>query len=281
MERRAGEFNVAEDLPVQPVFPSSFQIDLDAPPPESAMIDGSDFYGSPEPTSPTGPNGAVPSTGWVSLENASTSDLQVAVGTVVAYVDQNGNGKLDLVPDGASGYVDKILATNEDELVIYLQGSIPSAAADPSGRMPTEGYNLYQRCDVMLPSSPAPGSICAEDAGAPQGSCPATQWQAPSTKITLSVSTDPQVSSIMCLSNASSGSSSQGASPGVPMTGQPAQYPLPCDPALQCTAPDGSSYTYTSCQTISQGLCEGTSTSCTSVAYARPDPVPSAWPCKP
>jgi hypothetical protein len=278
----SGGFNVAEDLPVQPVFPSSFTIQLDDPPPASAMVDGSEFFGggsgatppSDAGVAPTGPNGAVATKS--APTGSSSGSTQVALGSVVAYLDKNGNGKLDLVPTDASGYVDQILATNVNQLLIYIQGAIPSQAVDELGHLPSEGYDLYSTCDVQLPYSPSPGSICATppDAGPPQAAC-YLQWQSVASPITLTVATDPEVNSLMC-QTLPGGSESVGANQ--PLPGRPATYPSPCDPNLAC-APDGSSYTYGSCQTVATGICEGTQTNCTSVEYSRPSPVPSDWPC--
>jgi hypothetical protein len=282
----ASGFNVAEDLPLQPVFPSSFTIQLDDPPPASAMTSSADFFGggAAAPTTgtgvaPTGPNGAVASQDKplaAPLSSPTSSDAEVALGVVVAYVDKNGNGKLDLVPTGADGYVDQILATNTSELVIYVQGTIPTTAVDEKGNLPEEGYNLYSGCDVALPYSPSPGSICANppDAGPPQPTC-YLQWLAITSPITLSVANDPQVNSIMCQTTPG-GSETVGATE--PLPGRPTTYPNPCDPNLGC-APDGSSYTYGSCQTVPTGICEGTQENCTSVSYSRPSPAPSDWPC--
>jgi hypothetical protein len=280
-------FAVAEDLPVQPVFPAAFTIDINEPPPAEAMTDAAaDFgAGSVTPTAPTSANGVEGSSatgpdGTVKVQggsSASSSDGEVAWGTVVAYLDRNGNGRLDLVPDGATGYVDQILATNESELIVYFQGTIPAAAADQLGHMPSLGYNLHAGCDVPLPVS-APGSACPAllDAGAPAPAC-YDQWQSITTPITLTASSDPQVNSLMCETSDDSSSSSVGATQTLP--GRPTTYPDPCDPNLSCQ-PDGSLYFYTTCPTVQVGLCEGTSTSCTTISYARPTPVPSDWPCK-
>ncbi|HXN32682.1 MAG TPA: hypothetical protein VN894_12505, partial [Polyangiaceae bacterium] len=73
-------YNVAEDLPVQPVFPSNFVIQLNEPPPPGAFL--------------TSNQGLT---------------FQVAMGFVVAYEDLNGNGKLDLVQNDAGAFTDKII----------------------------------------------------------------------------------------------------------------------------------------------------------------------------
>jgi hypothetical protein len=246
-EGALGGFNVAEDLPVQPVFPSSFTIDLDVPPPSSAM------HGEDAGTAP--------------------SPFGVAVGTVVAYVDKNGNGKLDLVPTGAGGYVDQILATSGNLTLNYVEGTLPAiAGALPFG----DGYSLLSSCDTPPASASSPGSICPTppDAGAP---C-SPEVLPITTPIVLTASSDPQVSALMCES-AGTTTGSTGTSGGSGPNPPPATYPSPCDPNLACSA-DGSSYTYATCQTVQTGLCEGTSTNCTALGYDRPSPVPPGWPCK-
>jgi hypothetical protein len=277
-----GSFNVAVDLPVQSVFPASFTIALDSPPPASAMIDAEDFFGIPEATAPTGAAGKAKRRHAAPRGPEAGGDAEVAVGAVVAYDDENGNGKLDLVATGASGYVDKILATLPSSVVVYVQkGTLPAGAADALGNLPSEGYNVYTTCDASVTATPSPGSICTSvsDAGPPAAACPA--WGSISTPITLSVSTDPSVNQLMCedLSGTSSSTGSGSGSSQI-LPGRPTTYPSPCDLYLACAA-DGSSYVYTTCDTVSEGICEGTNTTCTSVSYGRLDPVPSDWPCTP
>jgi len=299
-----GQFNVAQDVPVQPVFPSSFTIQLDGPPPASALFDSSDLVDSPKPTSGTGTvsNGAADAgdaegagnlmgqAGKLTIQGGGTASSSgdssgslAAVGVVVAYLDKNGNGKLDLVPDGASGYVDQILATNETEVLIYFQGSVPAGASVGPGVQPQLGYNLYNAgCNDAVPVSYSPGSLCTTptvpDAGTAGPDCSNTKaWLAFDTPVTLSVSNDPQVNNLMCQTPDSEGGEASSATQTE--SGQPASYPDVCDANLACAA-DGSSYTYGSCQTVQTGLCEGTVTTCSSVQYLRPNTVPAGWPCK-
>jgi len=289
-----GQFNVAEDLPVQPVFPSAFEIQFDGPPPAGAMNSGAVFGANTnagEPTTPTtgfgGEDaGSVPTAnpGSSALKPFATpanpnANVQFAYGTVVAYVDKNGNGKLDLVGEGASSYVDQIIAANQEMLVIYLQGPIPADAADAFGRLPTEGYNLVNipQCDVSIPETP--NALCTSNSGpVDAGTCIPMQWFAMNTPYQLTIDSNPEVAELMCESTDDSSSGSAGASSGPPSTVQPAQYPSPCSPDLSC-APDGSYYFFTTCQTVSNGICEGTTSSCTSASYALPSPTPSGWPC--
>ena len=239
-----GKFNVAQDAPVKPVFPSSFLIQLDAPPPASAMI-----------TEPAGVGGPT----------------RIAYGAVVAYLDKNGNGKLDLVPadSDAGGYVDQILATNPDEVLMYAEGTLTPIPADSgvSGQF-AAGYNLGLICN---PPYVSPGSICPTP---PQASCTHDQILSIETPITLSVSSNPLVNSLMCSVSPGAAGAGMAVEPG-----RPAAYPSPCDPNLQC-ASDGSSYFDGVCTETEVGLCGGALQTCTGDSYQRPDPVPSDWPCR-
>ena len=124
----AGGNSVAQDLPLQPVFPSQFVIQLDEPPPPAAMT--------------TPPN----------------QSLQVAYGFVVAYEDLNGDGKLDLVGDDAGAFVDKVVGANLGTVITYVQGSLSGDAgaqlADSAGHLPAPGYNFLaiQECALTVPS---------------------------------------------------------------------------------------------------------------------------------
>jgi hypothetical protein len=289
------QFAIAEDLPVQPVFPSSFAIDLDGPPPPEAMQDAAGQLGTgaanppsggtvsggsgggPVPPGPAADAGANGASKITPQSAPSAADPQVAVGIVVAYADQNGNGKLDLVTDDAGSYVDQIVATNETQIILYLQGTPPSNAVDASGHLPVQGYNLFSACDVRLADSPSPGSLCPPQPAPPQPAC-TPGWRSIDTPVTLIVSNDPQVSELMCVDSSQSGTSENSTGTAPPVSVQPAQYPAACDPNVQCS-PDGSEYTYSTCNTVSAGLCKGTVTSCTTVTYTRPTPAPSAWPC--
>jgi hypothetical protein len=291
------QFNVAEDLPVQPVFPSAFTIALDGPPPAGAM--NPFFDSSPPSNAPV--HGTVASAGQgasqaplpdAGVDEAGAGPLPAtapsqtptsgspgslyAIGTVVAYLDQNHNGKLDLVADDASAYVDQILAANQEMSIAYFQGPIPDmpfggSIIDASGHRPKQGYNLV-RTSVCPPSNPA----CPWDPDA--GVCaPMPLWLGMDTPYPLKVASSPEVASLMCL-NPSTGPSGLSSSLTHDPAEQPAQYPLASDPNL-CCASDGTDYFYATCTQVSYGLCQGTLQICTSVGYTRPTPTPPAWPC--
>jgi hypothetical protein len=299
------EFNVAEDLPVQPAFPMSFTIELDAPPPPEAMSSAAQPSATSSPPTAmsmagggpidagAGAAAAVSKLEPVNVQLNPNPNLKYAVGSVVAYVDRNGNGKLDLVPEDASTSIDAIVATNSELTIIYFEGPITDTSGvpllkDAAGHLPTDGYNLAKlpQCNrtsgvatfgAANPACLHPPPPPTFDAGPCSG---ALEWLPTDTRFDLTVATVPEVASLICQNGAASASNAATGSGGPPSdpSVQPAQYPDPCDPNLQC-AQDGSDYMLFSCTTVSQGICRGTITTCTSVGYARPTPVPAGWPC--
>jgi hypothetical protein len=321
------QFSVAEDLPVQAVFPSSFTIDFTSAPAQAAMntesgvaviwcipdsgipvsplcalVDGGRPTGAgadeggPPPTGPDAQGTAVPVSGddddaatapppTVPPLDAPTGEGSVgsyAIGTVVAYLDQNHNGKLDLVGEDASAYVDQIIAANQEMTIVYLQGAITDTLftplVDSLGHRPTDGYNLlFDPCSTLVahPVSPTCPTAPTPDAGL----CNTPfQWLGMSTAYPLTVASSPEVSSMMCTTQTPGFTVGEGPVPPFDPAVQPAQYPSPSDPGV-CCASDGSDYLFTTCTTASQGLCKGTIETCTSVGYERPTPAPAAWPC--
>ena len=172
-------YNVAEDLPVQPVFPSSFVIPLDQPPPPGAF-----------------------------LPSNQGLTFQLAMGFVVAYEDRNGNGKLDLVSDDAGAFVDRIVGANPQGMaLIYLQGTLPTGdggLVDSDGHSPSLGYGLY---------SVGP---CAGDSGDAGGRrpCVETRWFDVSTPHDLELSSDSEIDQRMCANYGSADSLSTGSGAG-------------------------------------------------------------------
>jgi hypothetical protein len=275
-----GQFNVSEDLPVQPEFPSSFQIQLDTPPPAQSMVGSSTLFGQPSssvtPTCgiPVDGGDGCPDAGLESVDAGGAPDAtssQLAVGIVVAYLDKNGNGQLDLVPTGASSYTDEIVGVNNDLAIVYLQlgsdGALPTLPY-PAGSY-VAGYNLLRHveCEAIA----TPGDAGDGDAGA----CPSSGFLPFDTLYTLAVTGKPEGSTIMCQSDEahmSSGTVNSYPSGTVP----PGGWPSPGAAGLAC-ASDGSSYTLTSCQGVAKGLCE--ENVCTVDQYEAPSPLPSGWPC--
>ena len=108
----ASGFSVGENVAVQGTD-ASFALDLVHPPPASALMPASNF-------------GAA-SAAWP----AST---KIAVGTVVAYDDSNGNTTLDLSQSGTTS-ADGIVASNSAQVLVYVDGPLPGTEA-------SQGYNL-------------------------------------------------------------------------------------------------------------------------------------------
>jgi hypothetical protein len=280
-------FNVAEDLPVQPMFPAKFQIQFDAPPPTSALqsvqkVIG--LFGARSGSTPTTGacfpgDGGCPEASAPAPVDAGTppdaGDLQMAVGIVVAYLDLNGNGKLDLVQTGATSSPDEIVGVNNDLAIIYLQGDPPSPALlSDLGAVgnPTLGYSLYRHSECALMPSSSDAAATSEDDG---GDCAGTGFLPFDTLYTLTMTGKPEFSTLLCKSSPDTSGSvnvyPDGATP-------PGGYPLSGSPGLVCSS-DGKSYTLTTCKSVPAGLCEVPS--CTSDEYELPSMVPTGWiwPC--
>lgn len=237
-------FSVSEDLPIQPVFPSSFVIQLTAPPPASAMI--------------------------------TESSIQVAQGVVVAYEDLNGNGKLDLVAADAGQFIDKIVGANPSMDIVYVAGTIPADLLPDSGQVgtPQSGYNLFQMGTCVV--TPDAG---LDEAGAHPLTCD-SQWFPMSTPYDLTVSESPKQNEIMCqgYGAGTSGEGSGGSTWYVDQNGTPpGGYPAAGAQGLVC---DGQqSYVFTTCADQQLTLCtdmEVCDTSSVALGSAAP---PAGWPC--
>jgi hypothetical protein len=238
-------YNVAEDLPVQPVFPSNFVIQLDEPPPAGAL-----------------------------LANNQGLSFQAAIGFVVAYEDLNGNGKLDLVQNDTGAFTDKIVGTNPQGMaLIYLQGTLPTndgGLVDSDGKSPSLGYGLYS----VTP--------CAGDGGDAGGfhPCAVTHWSDVSSPYDLQISDDPQINQLMCADYGLTGGASMGTGSSWSVDTQgtpPGGYPAPGANGLTCKGT--TSYIDSQCNVVHTGLCDEIN-SCTTLSVSlRSAPAPAGWPC--
>jgi hypothetical protein len=281
-------FSVVEDVPVEPVFPSKFRIALRSPPPAAVMVSAADAFGGDanDGTDPTGPDRGAPeparargaasgvrSTALGPQDGPAAGDLRVALGTLVAYVDENRNGRLDLVDEGARDFIDRVVATNDELVLGYFEGDV-GAAAPHFEVGPGPGYNLVDTCRR------AERPRASDEPPPAEGAC--TGWRASpaSAPFTLPVTASPNLNEQMCTNGGGEGSGSTGGFPGLPAPSvQPDRYPAPDDPNLRC-GDGGTSYLVEECVTVSEGLCKGTRTDCrTTAGYRRPDPVPAGWPC--
>jgi hypothetical protein len=279
----SGQVSVSQDLPVQPKFPSSFQIQLDIPPPASALISGQDLEALFFPT-PTAGTCGIPVDGGEGCSDAaapavdaglpSLADWSIGVGIVVAYEDVNDNGQLDLVANDASSYVDEIVGVNNDLAILYFQGATRGSGAPPAfpgtTGTPSLGFNLYRH--VVCEAVAVDGDAGSPDAG---GACPPDGFLPMTTPYDFTLTGKPEGSTIMCQSSASDMSTvhldvhPSGSAP----TGG---YPAAGSAGLQCS-PDGTSYTVTTCAPMTMGLCQ--QNVCTGDQWEAPTPVPSDWPC--
>jgi hypothetical protein len=316
-------YKSTQDIPAEAVFPSKFRLELTEPPPESAMISrGTSKQGDGPPPDPPqagpspapapappqgGGSGGVPgakSTGVRPMDSTKgwPADFAVAVGSVVAYEDKNGNGKLDLVDDGATSYIDRILGANEKMLLVYTEGShFPAELTAPNGTTPSLGYNLMNLGEPCAAGEATDRATTDQGGAAGRGSppppCDASNqggWLPMTTLYELPLTADPRFGKIMCKSSSFFGEGGSGGGdaiyesdvyyPGKPVTpgpGPDGKYPAKNDPNVYCQD-GGRVYSYTKCEEISQGLCKGTIVSCTSSLHGFPAGAttpPADWPC--
>ena len=297
-----GGFTVAQDIEVEPVFPSSFRLALRSVPPEAAMVDSSTQnsgngaddstpgYNPDDPNAP-GDSGNGPPTGGgiepqdIDIDLEPPPGVRVAVGTLVAYEDTNGNGKLDLVDEAATQFVDRVIGANPELMLLYMEGdpAVWAGSGDASQR-PQRGYQLLRlgRCESVGQSTectdpsdpscgkPEAGPACEESVTLLPASAP----------FELPISNDPQLSATMCRSQSSPPISSAGGRyPGqIPETDPgPAGYP----PASEVTCDaDGRAYAASACIETDHGPCRGVSSQCELLYIGLPQgAVPAGWPC--
>ena len=292
-------YRATQDIQAKAVFPSQFRLELTDPPPREAIATrDTDTHGDdPSPVAPSEPGsgGMQPSpdpdtkslgAGHLKAQSDASrwpAGFGVAYGAVVAYEDKNGNGKLDLVDDGAASYTDRILGANDNLALVYIEGTAPADFKDKNGHMPSAGFNLIKNIGGA--------TNCETDAtlkGAslqPRGGCTPSggpEWLGMSTLYDLPLTADPRFAELMCKSgggNAGEGSASIAQVAEGP--GPNGKYPAANDPALVC-APDATTYSYSECTRIDRGLCRGTIESCKYTMWKIPgggSTPPAGWPC--
>lgn len=235
------KYSVAEDLPVQPVFPSQFKLALTAPPPDDALFPAKIAGGA--------------------------TDLKAAYGFVVAYEDRNQNGKLDLVENEQHTFIDKIVGANRTLGVFYLAGtaSQASSTSDSAGSIPSPGYNL-------VTVSTCTGDPCDDGLR--------TQFSSLNEPYDLAVTADPAVNQLMCRDYGKGSASASGsnipdwnvAQQGTPTGG----FPIPGSPSLTCI--DGG-YSIQDCNEISTGLCDEHVDCKVKTVVLGGAAKPAGWPC--
>ena len=256
------DFKTSMDVPASPVFPSRFRLELRDPPPTTAMEQQSE----PRPTDPTTDNPGIaapqPDTQSRPLTNTS-APASYAIGSVVAYEDLDGDGRLGLV-DADTPPTDRILGANEELLVIYVEGD-PSTLGSPPP--PNRGYNLLR--------SPR----CTKGTRANPPVCPPPTWLPMTTEYELPITAEPQLADLMCSKKgADSYVSANEITEPAPAPG-PNGWPDRDDPNLVCSA-DGKSYDYYECYEYSQGICKGTHQGCKQSRWTLPSTTPPPeWPC--
>ncbi len=276
-----GGYTVAQEVEVEPVFPSKFKLALTAPPPDGAMLTPGQHYddgrgAAQGGSTPPGAGGLSPMDGEFDLDDAAFDDMRLGFGFLLAYEDTNGNGKLDLVDEGANAFVDRILGANPEMLVVYAEGNVAHPGlGDEHGGALQRGYNLFKYHECFADGTPADGNPVPEPACTPE-----TAWLPIDSLYDLPITGDPQFSDFMCRDGASSERNEQVLPPDAqPESTDPGPAGYPPAAQISCDA-DGKAYRHNECTTAIHGPCKGTDTTCTAQYIGLPEgPVPAGWPC--
>ncbi len=257
-------FRSAADVAVSPVFPSKYRLELSAPPPAEATTSSEAREPDPTTDNPGIARQARPASG----ANGSAS---FAVGSIVAYEDRNGNGQLDLVDGDES--IDRVIGTNKDLVVVWLEGGPPAIDPFSASSAPVKGYNLLR------------GSTCNVRRGQnPPAACDPAAWLPITTAYDMAVSDEPELAELACRNATTSDEASptrRNIQPGEtpPAAPGPNGWPAKDDANLVC-ADDGKTYSYFECTSTSAGVCRGIHERCTENVFGLPSATPPAeWPC--
>jgi len=251
-------FKTSMDVLATPVFPSKFRLELRDPPPTTAMVRPSEAR-EPDPT--TDHPGFGFDTQSRPLNNQAGSGAY-AIGSVVAYEDLDGDGRLGLI-DANTPPSDRILGANEELLVVYVEGDVNAFETPP----PKRGYNLYR----------SPRCTRGERDVTPV--CPPGTWLSTTTPYELPLTAEPQLAEKMCSAAGGEMSASPDKVTGPAPAPGPNGWPDRNDPNLLCSA-DGKSYVTYDCYEVSKGLCKGTHQGCNQYKWTLPSTTPPPeWPC--
>jgi hypothetical protein len=258
--------------------------------------------GGSSPTPPPAPGKLDPGTRIQSDDDwrlARPGDpFKVAVGTLVAYEDLNGNGALDLIDEKATAAVDRVVGVSDEIYVVYIEGT-PTGELAELGLPKGFSQLLVPRCEAEATldrggvSEPT-GAPAGGSATTPAASCDGKGNVVPiDTLFTLPLTGSPTLANLMCRGTGDvlSGGTVSGETTSVPPpqaasvqgegaagTAPPSMnYPAATDPKLHCKE-DGSGFTYNECDSTPATVC-GPQVSCTTMLSQRPSPMPDNWPC--
>ncbi|TNF22745.1 MAG: hypothetical protein EP329_28310 [Deltaproteobacteria bacterium] len=238
-------YTVAQEARVEPQFPASFSLTLGALPPEDALVDAEDsLFGAIDP---------------------AADQHRFAVGAVVAYVDTNGNGRLDLIASDATSSVDRIIAASGRSSVVYVEG--PAATLSGlDGELPPGFSYVVSSCPLVEDVS------CALD----------SQIVDITESLVLTVDDSPQLAGLLCAAITSPQSTlteldGEGPPPAVPASPHAGD---PNEPSVSCWT-DGAIHRG-SCEWVRDTtLCAVEHVACVRETWPAPagDAERLTWPC--
>jgi hypothetical protein len=123
---------IAQDIPINPEFPSEFTLDLFEAPPEEAMHQGEDL-------------------------EEELAGLRVAGGILLVYDDRNTNQELDVLPKDAQAYIDYVLGPAERYMAMFIEGDPQGLEFDGVSLKP--GLNLFLFEDRVVTKLPVDAEL--------------------------------------------------------------------------------------------------------------------------
>ncbi len=218
---------VAQQVPLRAEFPFRFELALHQLPPAEVMTEGWEGSG--------------------------------AVGTLLVYEDLNGNGALDLLPEGAleSQAQDRVLGTPEQLSLLYTERAAPP-----------RGFQLVR--SVPQPQ-PQPGPE------PPLQLPPERSVEPLDTEIPIPLTGEPQLAVNLCRGFAAEDGSQ---SSGVVCGGGPCpSYEVPPGATVSCTE-EGRAFTWSQCPPEGT-LCARNGCRSGEGVWPQGSPRPTGWPCPP
>ncbi len=223
---------LAVETPVQPEFPAGFSLPVKSAPPAGFITPVDDLGG-----------------------------IEAAFGVIVAYRDDNGNGKLDLLDESSEEAIDHVVGTDKSHFLVFLK-TAPALdnqeLMDENGAMPVAGFNiLAQTSDGK-----------------------SFTWAPLSTDLMLTEDDSPDAQSLMCERGTfatGGGGSPVAAPPGT--IGPDGAYPSPDDPDLICYPQAPDQYGYAVTQALVDRPCYQQFETVTTLYSKEPGTSPAGWPC--
>lgn len=223
---------LAVEAPVKAEFPASFSLPVKSAPPSDFVVPFQEIKGA-----------------------------EVAIGLLVAYRDDNGNGKLDLLDESSPKAIDHIVGTDKTHYLVFVKSASAAGLKEMTGEngvVPEPGFNILTPIDN--------GNSFV--------------WDPISTNLVLTEDDSPESQMVMCETGATSSGS------GGPVTDAPpgaigpnGAYPAPDDPNVSCDPNAPDEYIYSEEKLTVDRPCDKQYTVVATAYKKAAGTSPAGWPC--